>query len=120
MTIGPAPMIRIDLMSLRFGIGHQFREAIEEISDVVRPGARLRMALETERWTIRPCQSLEGTVEERYVRRPEGFRYRGRINREAVVLTGDHYLPGVEVLHRVVRAVVAELHLECLRPRREA
>ena len=38
-------------------------------------------------------------------------RQRGRVDREAVVLAGDHDLAGVEVLHRMVGAVVAELHL---------
>src|SRR5258706_450727 len=44
MTIGPAPMMSTLLMSVRLGtlaLVHQRCEAIEEITDVVRPRARL-------------------------------------------------------------------------------
>jgi hypothetical protein len=34
------------------------------------------------------------------------------VHRETVVLAGDADPPGIEVLDRVVRAMVAELHLE--------
>src|SRR6267143_7079020 len=120
MTIGPAPMIKMLLRSLRFGIAHQLGEAVEEVTDVVRPRARLGMPLEAERRPVGPRQSLEGTVEEGDMRRPQVRLKRRRIDGEAVVLAGDHDLPAVEVLHRVVRAVVAELYLERLRARREA
>src|ERR1051326_320113 len=115
MTIGPAPMIRIDLMSLRFGIAHQPGETIEEVTDVVRPRTRLRMALETKRCPVGAGQALEGTVEERNVRRPQVLRERGGIDGEAVVLRSNDHLARVEVLHRMVRAVMAELHLHGLR-----
>jgi hypothetical protein len=36
-----------------------------------------------------------------------------------VVLTGNDDLPGIQILHRMVRAVVAELHLQRLRSRGE-
>jgi hypothetical protein len=39
-------------------------------------------------------------------------RQRSSIHREAMVLAGDHHAAGVQVLHRMVRAVVAELHLD--------
>src|SRR5258706_15932013 len=120
MTIGPAPMIRMLLRSLRFGIGHQFREAVEQVTDVVRPRARLRVPLEAERRTIGARQSLEGAVEEGHVRGPEVCPQRRRIYGKTVVLAGDHHLPGIEVFHRMVRAMVAELHLERLRTRRKA
>src|SRR4051794_18253357 len=108
MTIGPAPMIRMLLRSLRFGIAHQLCEAIEEIPDVVRTRTRLGMPLETECRAVGAGEPLEGTVEERHVRRPEIVGDRSRIDRKAVVLAGDEHLAGVEVLHRVVRAMVAE------------
>src|SRR5690242_15766391 len=113
-------MMRIDLRSLRFGIGHQFREAVEEVTDVMRSGARLRMPLEAERGPIGAREALEGTVEERYMRRPQIRAQRRWIDREAVVLAGDDDLAAVEILQRVVGAVVAELHLQSLRARGEA
>src|SRR5262245_23908434 len=115
-------MIRMLLMSARLGTAlfHQLGEAIEQIPDVVRPWTRLRMPLKAERGSISPGEPLEGTVEEGYVRRPQILRDGGRINGEAMVLAGDDHAPGVEVLHRVVRAVVPELHLHGLRARGEA
>src|SRR5688500_12200792 len=116
MTIGPAPMMSTLRMSVLFGmLFHHLREAVEQVADVVRPRARLRMPLKAEGGTIRPRQSLEGTVEERNVRSTEIVAYGGRIHREPMVLAGDHHLAGVEVLHRMIRAVVAELHLQRLR-----
>ena len=44
---------------------------------------------------------------------------RRRVDGEAVVLARDQHLPGVAVEHRVVGAVVAELHLHRPRARRE-
>src|SRR5690349_5749772 len=120
MTIGPAPMIRMLFMSLRFGIAHQFVEAIEQIADVVWPRTRFRMPLKTERGTIGPCEPLEGTVEQGYMGRPQVSADRRGIDGEAVVLARDDDLTRVEVLHRMVRPVVTELHLQRLRPGGEA
>src|SRR5438105_4422007 len=75
------------------------------------------MPLEAEGWTISPRQALEGTVEERDMGRAQVPPDGGRIDGEAVVLAGDHHLPGVEVFHRMVGAVMAELHLQRLRAR---
>src|SRR5262245_63605915 len=116
MSIGPAPMIRVHLMSVRFGIAalfllHQRGESIEEIPDVVRPGARFRMALEAERRPVGARETLEAAVEQRYVRRAERRGQARRVDRETVVLARDHDLAGVEILHRMVRPVMAELHL---------
>src|SRR5687767_563437 len=112
MTIGPAPMMRMLLRSLRFGIAHQLREAVEEVTYVVRPGARLRMPLEAKRRPIGPRQALQGTVEEGHVRRLQ-IRADGRgIDGKPVVLAGDHHLAALQVLDRMVRAMVAKLHLE--------
>src|SRR4051812_15642373 len=108
MTIGPAPMIRMLLRSLRFGIVHQLREAIEQITDVMRAGAGLGMTLETKRRPIHSAQALEGTVEQRNMRRPQILAQRGRVDCEAMVLAGDHYPSGIQVLHRMVGAMVAE------------
>src|ERR1700704_6800491 len=92
MTIGPAPMMSTLLMSVRLGtlaLVHHLCEAIEEISDVVRPGARFGMPLETERRPVGAREPLQAAVEQRYVRR---FQIRGErvlVDREAVVLAGD-------------------------------
>src|SRR6187402_428977 len=114
MTIGPAPMIRMLLISVRFGIAHHFREAVEQVANIVGSWTRLWMALKAERRPVGPGEPLEGTVEERNMRRPQGRRYGRRINSKTVVLTGDDHLAGVQILHGMVGAVVAKLHLHGL------
>src|SRR6185503_16150764 len=115
-------MIMMLFRSVRLGtrLFHQLGEAVEEVANVVRAGARFGMPLKTERGPIRPCQSLEGTVEERDVRGSQGLRDRFGIHSKTVVLARYHDAAGIEVLHRVVCAVVAELHLARLRARGEA
>src|SRR5690349_17921243 len=92
MTIGPAPMMSTLLMSVRLGtlaLLHQLREAIEQITDVVRPRARLRVPLKAERGPIGARESLQAAVEKRNVSRSQVRRQRARIDREAVILAGD-------------------------------
>src|SRR6185437_7549853 len=91
---------------------HQMIEALEERLQIVRARARLRMALETERRPILEGETLERAVEERAVRGPHVGRQRRLVDREAVILAGDEHPPGIEVLHRMVGAMVAELHLQ--------
>src|SRR5436190_21787252 len=86
----------------------------------MRPGARLGMTLETEGGAIGPRQALEGTVEQRHMRRAQVVFDASGIDREAVVLARDDHLTGIEILHRMVRSMVAELHLERLRAGGEA
>src|SRR5437588_6965809 len=119
MTIGPAPMIRIDWRSVLFGI-HHHREALEQIADIVRPGARFRMPLKTECRPVNTRQPLQRAVKQRYMSCSERRRQRGRIDSETMVLAGDDYACGVEILDRVVRAVMAEVHLNGLRAWSEA
>src|SRR5262245_63516403 len=110
MTIGPAPMIRMLLMSVRFGIPsslllHQRGEAVKQVPDVARSRARLRMALEAERRAVGACEALQAAVKEGHMRRAKRRGHAGRMDRTALVLAGDHDLPRVEVLHRVIGAV---------------
>ena len=46
-------------------------------------------------------------------------RQRRLVNRETVILAGDHDLPAGQVLNRMVRTVVPKLHLCRLRARSE-
>src|SRR5499433_4071314 len=112
MMIGPAPMIRMLWMSVRFGTGspsaralaqvllgelqlrlqaaqHHMIEALEERLQVVRPGARLRVPLEAERRVVGEGEALQAPVEERAVGRAHILRQRRLIDREAVILAGD-------------------------------
>ena len=85
----------------------------------MRPGAGFRVALEAEGRPVGTRQALQGAVEQRHMRGPQVGRQRRFVHREAVVLAGDGHAAGVQVLHRVVGAVVAELHLEGLGARRQ-
>src|SRR5216117_883586 len=117
MTMGPAPMMSTLLMSVRLGtpaLLHHPCEAIEEIPDVVRPGARFGMPLEAERRSVGAREALQAAVEERYVGGLEVRRKGVRVDREAVVLAGDDDRSPLQVLHRVVGAVMPELHLDGL------
>src|ERR1700739_5077310 len=96
MTIGPAPMIRMLSMSVRFGTRsaaatdqlaaqgvlrrpqlslqppqHQMVEALEQRPQGSRAGARLGMALEAEHRPLVEGDALQRSVEERAVRRPD-------------------------------------------------
>src|SRR5258707_858156 len=122
MTIGPAPMMSTLLMSVRLGtlaLVHQSCEAIEEITDVVRPRARFGMPLETERRPVGARETLQAAVEQRYVRRFQIRRKRVRIDGEAVVLAGDDDRSARQILHRVVGTVMPEFHFHGLRARGE-
>src|SRR6185295_15719541 len=85
----------------------------------MRPGARLGMPLEAERGSIRAREPLQRPIEQRNVRGPQVARNALRVDGKAMVLAGDHDLPGVEVLYRMVGAVMAEFHLHGLRARGE-
>src|SRR5271166_6317298 len=123
MTIGPAPMINMLLMSVRLGMMscvrrgffHQAGETVEQITHVMRPRTCLGMPLKAERGPVGERETLQRAVEERLVRDAHVRGQRRGVHREAVVLAGDHYAPAVEVLHRVVSTVMAKFHFQRLR-----
>src|SRR5438445_819107 len=118
MTVAPAPMISTLSTSLRLGtrsLLHQLCEAIEEVPDVVRPGARFGMPLKAERRPIGACEALQAAVEERNMGGLEVRRERVRVDREPVVLAGNDDRSALQIFHRVVGAVMPELHLQGLR-----
>src|SRR5579872_2683279 len=86
-------------------------EALEQRLQVVRTGAGLRMTLEAESRPVLQRDSLQRAVEQRAMRGPDILRQRGLIDGEPVVLAGDEDPPGFQILHGMVRAVMAELHL---------
>ena len=68
------------------------------------------MALEAECGSVRECNALQGSVEQRAVCR---FHIIGKcrlVDREAMILAGNHHLIRAEVLHRVVGTMVTEFH----------
>src|ERR1700741_1262864 len=126
MMMGPAPMMRMLWMSVRFGTvsaparllapqvlfgdlqlrlqppQHQMIEALEEPAQVVRAGARLGVSLEAEHRPLRGSESLQRAIEQRAVRRHPPGGQRALIHGEPVVLTRDEHAPGLELLHRMI------------------
>src|SRR4051794_32599372 len=101
MTIGPAPMIRMLLRSVRRGISallHHGDEAIEQIADVMRPWTGFRMSLEAECGPVGKRNSLQAAVEQRLMRDADVAGERRLVHREAVILAGDQHLSGVDIL----------------------
>src|SRR5688500_8555675 len=134
MTMGPAPMIRMLSRSVRRGMSglccltlrllnlhgtrellqtlhHEVQELLEQRPQVVRTGTRLRVALEAERRPVGARNTLERAVEQRAEGGPQHRRQARFVDRETVVLAGDEHAAAAQLLHRVVRAVMTELHL---------
>src|SRR5581483_12239517 len=87
--------------------------------DIMRPGTRLRMTLEAERRAIGQREALQRAIEQRDMRYARVGRQRIGIDGEAVVLRSDQHAAGIEILHRMIGAVMAEWHLARLRAQRE-
>src|SRR5882724_923193 len=121
MTIGPAPMIKIRCRSVRFGIGrralaarllHHLYESIKEVTDIVRARARLGMPLETEGRPIGAAKTLQRSIKQRDVGDLAVSGQACRIDCKTVVLRRDQDLAALEVLHRMICAMVTELHFQ--------
>ncbi len=72
------------------------------------------MALEAEGVLVGTLDALQGAVEQRLVRSAHIGRQAGFVHGETVVLTGDHHHAGLQILYRMVGAVVAIGHLHGL------
>src|SRR5450830_183829 len=114
MMIGPAPMIRMLLMSLRLGmfiVLHHRHKFIKQGGDVMRPRRCFGVALEAERRLIGTGKTLQRTIKQRYVGNA-AIGWQGcSINGETVILRSNEDLLGVQILHRMVGTMVTELHL---------
>src|SRR5690242_18028954 len=89
----------------------QASEPCEQVAGVVRPGRRLRMILHGEKRHAGPPQALDGLIVQIEMREFGASLERLGIDREAMVLGSDLHAVGAEVLHRVIRAVMAEAEL---------
>ena len=140
MMMGPAPMMRMLSRSVRFGISLPRISASRRCGRASWPAVRLtirymKCSNSSRRscgpglasgcpWKLkagrsvrsRPCS--EPSNSERWVAR--SVARQGRlVDREAMVLARDQHAAGVEFRHRVIGAVMAELHLHGLRAARE-
>src|SRR2546430_5473456 len=114
LAAGPLATLSESLFVSPLALFHHPDKPVEQISQIVRPRARLRVPLEAERWLVGEREPLQRAIEERDVGNARGGRQRRRIDGEAVVLAGNQHLSGILVEHRMVGAMVAEFHLQRL------
>ena len=91
-------------------VGHQLNKSVEQIADVVRAGAGFRVTLKAECRRIGTGKPLQRTVEQRNMGAAQIGRQRRRIDRKAMILTGDRHPSAIQILDRVIGTVVAEFH----------
>src|SRR5512146_3255449 len=97
MTMGPAPMIRMEEMSVRRGImletlsqsPHHPHKLFEQIEAVLRAGAGLGMILNTERRTVGKLDPAIRSVEQRHMGLAHILRKASPLDRKPVVHAGD-------------------------------
>src|SRR5258706_8607482 len=120
--MGPAPMIRSDLMSVRLAtfLLHHADKPVEQITHLMRARAGLGVPLETECGFVGARDALAGAIEQGFMGDANIGRQRGFIDRETVILAGDIHLAGIDILYRVISAVMAEFHLDGPGTRRQA
>src|SRR5690606_18127279 len=94
---------------------HEVNETVEQDQNVVRTGAGFRMALKAKGRCIRKFEALQRTVKERLVGDSCIRRQRGRVDLEPVVLAGDENPTAIQLLNRMIGAVMTEFHLGGLR-----
>src|SRR3546814_15558520 len=79
---------------------------------IMRPRAGLGVPLEAERGGVAEFDALQRAVEQRAMGGADVAGKARFVHGKTVILTGYHHPPGIQVDHRVVGAVVAELHLQ--------
>ena len=94
-----------------FALLQHFREAREQVRGVQGARGGLGVVLDAEDLLGLVADAFDGVVVEVHVGQLHVVRQRVRVDGEGVVLAGDLDAAGEDVAHRVVRAVVAELHL---------
>ena len=101
-------------------LSHHVEKLIEERSGVMGTRCRLGVILQAEHRAPREGHALDGAVVEVHVRELGAAGQRVHVDGEAVVLRGDLDAARLQVLDRVVHAVVAELELVGAAPERQA
>ena len=83
----------------------------------MRPGRGFRVILHAEQRQVPVAQAFQGLIVQIDVRQFDfALRQRIRIDREVMVVRRDLDLPGLQLLHRMIPAVVPKLQLEVLPP----
>src|SRR5579864_4582699 len=127
MMMGPDPMIRIFLMSVRLGISygrilelrsrvfHHRDEIIEQIARVVWPGRSLRMILHAKEWQRSMPHSLVCVIVQIHV--GDLHIARGKriwIYAKPMILRSNLHPLREQILYRVICPMMPELQLKRL------
>src|SRR5260221_11902506 len=99
--MGPAPMIRIDLMSVRLAtfLLHHADKPVEQITHLMRARAGLGVPLETECGFVGARDALAGAIEQGFMGDANIGRHRAFIDRETVILPGRIHFAGTDILY---------------------
>src|SRR3954454_21266686 len=90
---------------------HQSYEPLEQIAAVARAGRGLGVVLDREHRLVLERDAAVRAIEQRHMRLHRICWQRRAVDRKAVVHGGDLDLASSEVLYRMVRAMVALVHL---------
>src|SRR6478735_890331 len=102
------------LSNLTLGLPHHLDEAPEEIMTVARARRSFRMVLHREHRPVLQRDAAIRAIEQREVCLLNILWQRFLIHRETVVHRGNLDLARGQILHRMVRAVMALMHLHRL------
>src|SRR5581483_417773 len=101
MTIGPLPMIRMLLISVRLGTGglHNLPEALEQVTGVMRTRPGLGVILHTECRVLGALQTRDAAVME-IAMRHLGVTQTLLSHGEIMILAGNLNLAGLKIFDR--------------------
>ena len=93
---------------------HDFNKVIKQWCYIVGAWAGFGMSLKAKRWFIGAFNSLQRTIEERFMGNFQFVRKRISINCKTVVLTSYQNSAISKILHRMVCTMMSELHFDCV------
>ena len=101
----------VSISALLAARSHKFDKVVKQHCCFMGARAGLGVTLETKGWFICTVDTLQGAIEQGTVGGDQVSWQALLIDREAVVLAGDHHYIVFDIFNRVVGTVVAKLHL---------
>ena len=92
---------------------NEFRELVEKVGGVMRPGRSFRMILHTEDWQLLVTHSFDCAVVQVDVAHFNLGGERLRIHGETVILRGDRHFASAQIFDRLIRSAMAKFQFEC-------
>src|SRR5437867_5855802 len=106
-------MMRIFLMSVRFGIPHQLEKLFEQVIRIVRTGRSFGMVLNTECRRRPMLEAFDGVVVQIDVSNVDLVHIQAfRIHSETMILRGNFHLLALDIQYWVIAAMMPELQFE--------